>query len=244
MKTCNICGKEVEKIFTKRVLEKYDVDYFHCKNCHFIQTETPYWLDEAYKNSINKSDTGYVGRNILMSRITLVIFYTLFSAKDKFLDYAGGYGLFARLMNDYGLKFYWMDQYTEGIFATGLEYHNEEIKAVTCFECFEHFPAPVEEIKKILSISNTILFSTKLIPPNEIPDPDAWGYYGFHHGQHVAFYSEQSLRNLASKFGLHFYTDGKNIHIITNKKINNWLFKILVFAPKLQIEVILRKIIK
>jgi|SRR3989344_3677569 len=243
MKTCNICGQELGKIFTRKVLERYDVDYYQCKNCRLLQTENPYWLDEAYKNTITATDSGYIGRNILMSRITLIVFYFLFNINDKFLDYAGGYGLFARLMNDYGLKFFWMDKYTKGIFASGLEYDNEKIEAVTCFECFEHFHNPTDELKKTLKMCNTILFSTKLIPVDTIPNVDTWGYYGFHHGQHITFYSEKSLRILASKFRLNFYTDGKNIHMITDKKISNLLFKILVILPKLQIDILLRKLI-
>ncbi len=193
MKNCNICNKELHKVFTKKVLEKYDVDYYHCKNCHLIQTEEPYWLEEAYKNTITKTDTGYVGRNILMSRISLVVFYFLFKTTDNFLDYAGGYGLFTRLMNDYGLKFLWLDKYTENIFAGGLEYKNEKISAITCFECFEHFHDVTTECKNMLTISNTILFSTQLIPDNTIPDPLVWDYYGFYCGQHLTFYSEKSL---------------------------------------------------
>lgn len=240
---CNVCKSELNKVFTKRVLEKYDVIYYQCSNCKLLQTENPYWLEEAYNQAISSTDSGYIGRNILMSRITLIVFYSLFKTKDAFLDFAGGYGLFARLMNDYGLRFYWDDKYTQGIFARGLEYDNQKIKAVTCFECFEHFQDPVVELKKILELSNTILFSTTLISEKELPDTDTWGYYGFEHGQHIAFYTEKSLRTLAKMFNLHFYTDGKNIHMITHKKISNTLFKFLVFLPKLQMDILLKKII-
>ena len=243
MKICNICNQKLEKIFTKKILKKYDVNYFHCKNCHLIQTEKPYWLEESYKDTITDTDTGYVGRNILMSRVSLIIIYFLFKKSSNFLDYAGGYGLFTRLMNDYGIKFFWTDKYTKNIFAKGLEYNDEKIELSTCFECFEHFYDVVGECKKILEISDTIIFSTKLISKTSIPDPDTWGYYGFDHGQHITLYSERSLRNLASTLKLNFYTDEKNIHMITNKTINSNLFKILAFLPKLQIDLILKKLI-
>lgn len=244
MKTCDICSWGMRKVFTKKVLDRYDVDYYQCSNCHLLQTEVPYWLNESYKNPIATTDTGYVGRNILMSRISLIILYTLFKAKDKFLDYAGGYGLLARIMNDYGLTFFWMDKYTEGIFASGLEYSNERINAITCFECFEHFYNPTEECSGMLKMCKTIIFSTKLIPADTIPDVDTWGYYSFYDGQHVTLYSEKSLRSLSRKFGLNFNTDGNNIHMITDKKINNLLFRIVLFLPKLQIDILIRKLIK
>ena len=244
MKVCDICNSQLNKIFTKKVLEKYEVDYFFCKNCHLIQTENPYWLDEAYENTVTTTDSGYLGRNILLSRVSLIIFYFLFKKKNKFLDYAGGYGIFTRLMNNYGLNFFWSDKYTENIFAKDLEYKNEEVSAITCFECFEHFYKPTYECKKMLKICNTIFFSTKLIPPNTIPNIDEWGYYGFHHGQHVTFYSEKSLKNLANKLNLNFYSDGSNLHIMTNRKMSNFLFNIILILPKFQIDILIRKLLK
>ncbi len=40
---------------------------------------------------------------------------------DPFLDYAGGYGVFTRLMRDIGFDFYWHDPYTQNLFANGFE---------------------------------------------------------------------------------------------------------------------------
>lgn len=242
-KNCDICGANMSSIFTQKVLEKYNVTYFYCKECHFIQTMNPYWLDEAYTNSINDSDTGYLGRNILMSRITLILIYFLFPLNSKYLDYAGGYGIFTRLMNDYGITFLWSDSYTKNLFAQGLEYTNQKIEMVTCFEAFEHFTNPVEECKKILSLSNSILLSTTLIPADEIPDPHTWGYYGFHHGQHIAFYSKKALERLAKKYNLHLYTNNSNIHLITHKKINSFFFRCLILSTKLQIDILIKKLL-
>jgi hypothetical protein len=244
MKTCSICAQKSDKIFNRKVLSKYDVDFYYCKNCHFIFSEDPYWLEEAYSHSITDTDIGYIGRNILMSRITLILFYFLFDKKDRFLDYAGGYGIFTRLMNDSGLEFHWADTYTPNLFAQGLEYNNEKIRAVTCFEAFEHFVDPIAECKKIIDISPTVFLSTTLLPNNKIPDPDTWGYYSFHHGQHIAFYSQQALTNIAHTLGLRLYTNRKNLHLLTYKKINNTFFKFLLGLSKLQIDLILRKIIK
>jgi hypothetical protein len=241
-KKCNICEGEMLALFTQKVLEKYDVQYFRCNNCHLIQTEEPYWLPEAYQNTITKTDSGYLGRNILTARTTLILFYILFGKKYTYLDYAGGYGIFARLMNDYGMKFRWSDEYTENIFAEDLIYTDQKIRAITCFECFEHFYTITEECEKMLSITNTIFFSTKTIPEQEVPDPATWGYYGFTHGQHLTFYTEKSLRLLAEKNKLHFYTDGKNFHMMTPKKISGLLFSVLLKLPKIQLDLIVRKL--
>ena len=69
----------------------------------------------------------------------------------------------------------------------------------------------------MLRFSDTIIFSTELMP-QEIPDPKDWWYYGFNHGQHISFYTEKTLNSLANQFKLNYYNvDG--IHILTKKKV-------------------------
>jgi hypothetical protein len=92
------------------ILNKYDIKYYHCVNCGFLQTEESYWLNEAYDESINISDTGIMSRNIHLSKITTLILYFFFDKNNKFLDFAGGYGIFTRLMRDIGFDFYWSDK--------------------------------------------------------------------------------------------------------------------------------------
>jgi len=43
---CKICSSNSSHIFSHDVLKKYNVKYFKCENCGFIQTENPYWLEE------------------------------------------------------------------------------------------------------------------------------------------------------------------------------------------------------
>ena len=64
MCNCNICQTPMNPIFTGKILQKYNVQYFQCPKCGFISTEKPYWLDEAYSDAIADSDTGYVYRNL------------------------------------------------------------------------------------------------------------------------------------------------------------------------------------
>ncbi len=227
-----------------KILDKYVVGYFYCDQCGFMQTESPYWLGEAYADPINMTDTGYVTRNIFLSKKTLLLFLLLFGEKPTFLDYAGGYGLLTRLMRDYGFNFYWSDLYTKNIFAHGFAYDassNQPIKAMTCFECFEHFVKPLEELEKMLKISKNIFFSTRLMPAGMVPD-DSWGYYGFEHGQHISFYSEKTFRYLAHKYKLNYYTNGDNIHLLTERKAG-FLFKLALFMSKLQLDILAHKLL-
>jgi len=43
--------------------------------------------------------------------------------------------------------------------------------------------------------------------------PDAWWYYGLHHGQHIGFYRLKTLQYLAEKYGKALYTNGKSCHL-------------------------------
>lgn len=226
---CKICQKENNNIFSSKVLNKHEVQYFKCDSCGFISTEEPYWLDEAYNSPINIEDTGIMSRNILSSYFTLNIIYYYFNYKKTFLDYAGGYGIFVRLMRDIGINFKWQDNFSTNLLARGFEYSDKdkEIELVTTFEVFEHFVDPITEIEKILKISNNILFSTTLLP-NDIPSPKEWLYYGFNHGQHVSFYSKKTIEFIANKYGLSYYTNGNSVHLLTKKIINPFIFKFLI----------------
>jgi len=107
-----------DKMFDAKIMNKYSIDYFYCSNCGFLQTQAPYWLEESYKHSINLEDTGILHRNVRLSKITSLLLLFLFKKNDKFLDFAGGYGLFTRLMRDRGLDFYWHDPYTRNLMAS------------------------------------------------------------------------------------------------------------------------------
>ena len=109
---CKICNSEVKEKFKHKILNKYDVSFFYCEHCYFLFTEEPYWLAESYSNPINLSDSGILDRNIYLSKVVSSLIIFLFDKKKVFLDFAGGYGIFTRLMRDIGFDFYWTDKYT------------------------------------------------------------------------------------------------------------------------------------
>lgn len=226
--TCKICLQPTNQIFTSKILNKYDIKYYHCEHCGFLLTEEPYWLEEAYGESINVSDTGYMQRNLNLSAKLTVLLSLYFDENATYLDYAGGYGVFVRLMRDIGFDFRWADKYTSNLFAREFEYHGETIEAITTFESFEHFVNPLDEIEKMLSISKTITFSTELLP-TPIPKPNEWWYYGLDHGQHISFYSEKTLRFIADKYSLHYFNLGA-VHVLTDKKLPKYTKFLLKFT--------------
>jgi len=229
---CKICGKNSRKLFSAKIIKKYNIDYFHCESCDFIQTEEPYWLNEAYNSPINLSDTGLVQRNFYLTKKVSVLIYFIFNQSEKYIDYAGGYGLFTRLMRDIGFNFYHYDPFTENLFARGFESNNlEKYSALTTFETFEHFVNPLQEIEKMLKYSSNIIFTTELLP-YDLSKPENWWYFGFEHGQHVSFYSTKTLSMVARLFNKTFLTNGK-IHLFTDVNISVRYFEILLKLEKL-----------
>jgi len=239
---CKICSCATDRFAMARLLEKYPVQYFQCPQCGFTQTETPYWLNEVYAEAINDSDIGLVQRNIRLSKISKVVICSFFHPNARFIDYGGGYGLFVRLMRDAGLDFYRFDKFCPNLFAKEFEAEGfGQYELATAFEVFEHFVNPLEDAEGILRFSNNILFSTQLMPPHN-PKPDAWWYYGLDHGQHVALYTRKSLALIAQRFGLNLYSDGRQLHLFTEKRLPPIAFQIVARSKAaLLLEVFFRR---
>ena len=213
--------------FVCPVLGKYEGQYWNCNSCGYMKVKEPTWLAEAYEQTITSADVGLLRRNIAYSEKIAVIIDEYLNLDDVFLDYAGGYGVFSRLMRDAGFKFLHDDPYTENIFAKEYEFdgYKGSIGGLTCFECLEHFVNPFAELEKIFKISRNVIFST-VLKPDLVPELN-WDYYGFEHGQHVSFYSSRALQEIGRRFGLRVFSAG-NLHFFTEQPISQAKFTRLV----------------
>lgn len=207
-KHCVICGQEQKFSFAAIALLIYKFDVFFCQNCGFLQVHNPVWLVEAYSDAIASCDTGLVARNLsLAARLRPLLFY-LFGNDGCYADYAGGTGLFVRLMRDAGYDFFWKDPYCNNIHARGFEFKNGvKCRAVTAFEVLEHLVEPVEFITNIFQETGAevLIFTTELFF-GAPPKPDEWWYYSFETGQHISFYQIKTLEMLAERLNLEFYS--------------------------------------
>jgi len=217
-----ITGGETTLIFETKVLNKYNVKYYKCRDTGFVQTEEPYWLNEAYSSAITKLDIGIVFRNEQLKNRVSKLISILFNPSRLFLDYAGGYGLFTRMMRDIGYDFYHTDQYCQNMFAEHFDLldcnQKSGFEVVTAFEVFEHLSNPIEEIKEMTKLSDNLIFSTELQPANG--DLINWWYLAPETGQHISFYTESSLKAIAKQLGCHFTTDGHSLHLFTKKELS------------------------
>jgi hypothetical protein len=203
--------------FSEKILNKHEINYFYCKHCNFVQTENPYWLDEAYNNPIADSDTGLIQRNIALSSRLAVLIALNFDLKGSYLDIAGGYGMLTRLMRDDGFNYFWQDPFCQNVFALGFEGDKSKLgyAAITAFEVLEHVEDPVSFIQNAMLENNskTMIFSTECFSGEAPPNSD-WWYYSFPTGQHISFFSSKALQEISQKLDLYFYSFN-GLHIVS-----------------------------
>lgn len=222
---CKICGAEATLFDNGLLLRRYQVKYFRCKECGFVQTETPYWLDEAYTSAIASIDVGILIRNLINRRITSALLNLLFPEARTILDYGGGHGIFVRLMRDRGYNFFWHDLHATNDYARGFEHTSgASYDLVTSFEMFEHLVDPIPDIERVINLSPNVFFSTELLP-SPTPKVVDWWYYTPLSGQHVALYTADSLKLIAKHYGLHLLSRG-NYHLMSRTPQNSLLFKL------------------
>jgi len=219
---CIVCSQEARFVFEETVLYKHLVKYYKCSSCGQMQTEEPYWLGEAYQTAITSQDIGLLERNISLKDTVYRLAIDHFDTSRKMLDFGGGYGILVRLLRDKGLDFYRQDIYCDNIFAvnhdiTDLRPEEQHFELLTCFEVFEHTYEPIELFESLTKLSAHILVSTLLVPETKIKSSADWWYISPETGQHVAFYTLNSLEVVARRFNLNLYSNGENLHLFTTK---------------------------
>lgn len=215
---CPICGVESKYIFQGKVLAKYKAEYYQCPVCGFVFIDSPFWTEEAYNSPITVLDTGIINRNVTMAQNVTILLKILFGKKKiKCLDFGGGYGIFTRMMRDQGYNFGWYDKYSDCLVARGYESSiNKKYDCVTAFEVFEHLTEPSSDIKTMIGMADTIIFSTELYDKGfRYPNLEEWWYYLPEAGQHVSFYSKKTLEMIAKKNGINYFMINNGLHVMS-----------------------------
>ncbi|MBK9579666.1 MAG: class I SAM-dependent methyltransferase [Fibrobacterota bacterium] len=218
--TCPICSATQIRSFSHQVLGKHEVAYFYCSNCGLLNTEQPYWLDEAYEEAIIEKDTGLVARNLANAKTLAWALPILGKGSGKLLDVAGGYGLLARLLRDRGFDCFTTDKFCKNLFAKEFEPREDfTADALFAFEVLEHIPDPLLFVSDLFTKFDckTFIFSTQTF--SETPPPPDWWYYVFECGQHISFYQPRTLKLMASKLGCRHYLLEPGLHLFTNETL-------------------------
>jgi hypothetical protein len=224
---CRLCNGAARPFGTSRILRRHDISWFRCSECGFVQTEEPWWLEEAYPSAITRSDLGLPGRNVRLAHVTAAVISAFSDPDGTFVDYAGGYGLLVRLLRDAGYDFRLLERYCENLFAAGFEAEPAGRYALlTAFEVVEHLIDPIAGFREMASLSDNILFSTVLLPA-DAPAPGTWWYYGPEHGQHIGIHTRESLRRVASTLGFQYVHDGRDLHLFSRRRVSGNLFRLI-----------------
>ncbi len=145
------------------------------------------------------------------------------------LDYAGGYGIFTRLMRDAGFEYFWTDPYATNALARGFEWSPGPAapRAVTAFEVLEHLVHPLEEFRKIAALNPEWIITSTELHPGPKPSPD-WHYLSVESGQHVAFYRPDTLERLGREAGYPHVSSGPFFQIFARKPFPAWKWQLAV----------------
>jgi hypothetical protein len=191
---CRLCNGALQFTFSQLVLKKYSVAYFECLSCKSLQTEQPYWLEEAYKTNLNEIDVGAAQRNLTNFCATYVV-AKIFGLRN-IIDYGGGDGFLCRLLRDYCLNCFVSDKYARTTYAAGFtrsDFSRPDL--LLAFEVAEHFTDPCAEFEKLFALDPKVLMVTTDIYWGLDRD---WWYFIPDAGQHIFFYSLEALQWIAS----------------------------------------------
>jgi hypothetical protein len=118
---------------------------------------------------------------------------------ERCLDVGGGSGLLVRLMRDRGLDFRWADKFAANLYARGFEGDSaDRHDLVTAFEVFEHFDDVRGEVERLFAPGHRFVLASTFLHRGH---RDNWWYYVPEVGQHVAFYSRETMTYVGKQFG-------------------------------------------
>lgn len=199
---CRLCGASARFWNTKRLLDRYDVSYYLCGQCGSLETEQPYWLEVAYDVSGVGDDVGAAQRTIdVVLKTSALLDRIEIPRTAEHVDFGGGLGLFTRMMRDRGVNFLSYDLYARPFFSdrfslTSLAGRSPAV--VTAFEVLEHFTNPVDDLIQLFETRPALVIAMTEVFTGQ---DTSWPYLAEGTGQHVFFYSQRALVQIAKRFG-------------------------------------------
>jgi 2-polyprenyl-6-hydroxyphenyl methylase/3-demethylubiquinone-9 3-methyltransferase len=197
-------------------LSSRTISYLRCRRCGFIFTpdfdacSDKEISEQIYNSEYIIADPEF--RTVRPKTMSEVMIKEIGMLKSSIsaLDYGGGNGTFAGLMSQAGFFYQCCDPY----FGMSVE-PAHQFDLVTAFEVMEHTLDPKVTLKTMLSYlkpDGLIWLSTALQPRNVKP---SWWYIGPRNG-HFSIFSEQSLIELASRCGVHYFQKSEIANYILN----------------------------
>ena len=231
---CKVCGCDrVTPLFSNIVLGAYHATVFECLSCGFQSFPNAQdWIQEAYSSPIANTDTGIVARCLNLHKI-ISSFLSLNYKRGSVLDWGSGSGLLVRLLRDSGHECLGFEPYTAPVLAAGYTFkddqaalHKAPFRAIIAVEVLEHLPDPREFMASVLAMTDTLIFTTELLNDNKVGKD--WWYYSVETGQHIGFYTKNSLEQLACDYDCSYFTcRNQAIHIFTRNPSDIRAFRLI-----------------
>ena len=216
---CRLCDNPTEYRFNMTLLGRIDIAYGECLQCRSMQTQPPFWLEEAYADKRNLLDVGRVQRTQLVAMLCSHILGRLgLVGNGLCLDWGGAEGLLSRMMRDRGFLFHTFDIYLKSVYTIPYQIHDPaQIQpiATTAIEVLEHLPDPKMELAAMCATQPRYLIFTTELYSGQGND---WSYLSPINGRHVFFYSTQAMEWIAKEFGYRYFAF-PFLHIFASKSI-------------------------
>jgi hypothetical protein len=196
--------------------------YFHrCKNCDFVftlafdQFDSISWRRFVYNVGYYKNiDPEYeITRPKFNSQALLAA--CVFLGKHRILgvDYGGGNGAMAKLINDQAISYFTHDPNGE---SNVLDEDIGKFNLLSSFEVLEHTTDPQLAIREMLKfVGNKFVFIVSTQCSGGLIDENrrlSWSYVAPRNG-HVSIYSEKSLRIIGESFSLEYLRISRGLHL-------------------------------
>jgi hypothetical protein len=210
--SCPICKSQVVDFATFTVRGKVSAEYKRCKTCNFIHAENPNWLEGSFTDALNSLDIGSVDRCNIVADFVEVLANSLKIDNPKVLDWGGGYGLLTRILRDRGVRCSHYDPYTEPLFAENIDLQpGPKFDLIVLSEVMLHITDPVSTLTELLKLSDNIMFTAVISPPDVSPE---WWYFMPDTGQHVAIFSQQTIPELGAALKVNTLSDNQFFHLV------------------------------
>lgn len=199
---CRLCGGAPRPWGRKTVRGRHAVSYGLCTMCGSLQTEPPYWLDEAREHGTAGLNTAAAQRCFDLVQETATLLDLLgFPKTASCVDVAAGTGLYARMMRDRGFNFlaqddrttpYYMDGFAVPAIGAG------HFRLITGFGILQRLANPAAEIAPLFGADADLVIVSATLYEGQDQD---WDALRPESGQEVFFYSPGAMASIASAYG-------------------------------------------